>query len=58
MILHYIQKNIIIKSDDNKFSFDFNKNFLTFYDKPIKYFYYNNQIYFKDKDITFMLSYP
>ena len=52
-----IQKNIIIKSDDNKFSFDFNKNFLTFYDKPIKYFYYNDQVYFKGKDIASILGY-
>ena len=52
-----IQKNIIIKSDDNKFSFDLNKNFLTFYDKPIKYLYYNDQVYFKGKDIASMLGY-
>jgi hypothetical protein len=32
----------IITSDDNKFQFNFNKNFLKFHDKPIKYFYYND----------------
>jgi prophage antirepressor-like protein len=47
----------IIKSDDNKFQFDFNKNFLTFHDKPIKYFYYNDQVYFKGKDIATILEY-
>ena len=47
----------IIKSDDNKFQFDLNKNFLTFNDKPIKYFYYNDQVYFKGKDIASMLDY-
>uniref|UniRef100_A0A6C0EFP7 Bro-N domain-containing protein n=1 Tax=viral metagenome TaxID=1070528 RepID=A0A6C0EFP7_9ZZZZ len=49
--------NKIIKSDDNKFQFDFNKNFLTFHDKPIKYFYHNDQVYFKGKDIASMLDY-
>ena len=47
----------IIKSDDNKFHFDLNKNFLTFNNKPIKYFYYNDQVYFKAKDIAKMLDY-
>jgi hypothetical protein len=47
----------IIKSDDNKFQFDLNKNFLTFHDKPIKYFYYNDQIYFKGIDVASMLDY-
>jgi hypothetical protein len=49
--------NKIIKSDDNKFQFDFNKNFLTFHDKPIKYFYHNDQVYFKGKDIAKILEY-
>jgi prophage antirepressor-like protein len=49
--------NKIIKSDDNKFQFDLNKNFLTFYDKPIKYFFYNDQVYFKGKDIATILEY-
>jgi hypothetical protein len=49
--------NKIIKSDDNKFQFDLNKNFLTFNDKPIKYFYYNDQVYFKGKDIATILEY-
>jgi prophage antirepressor-like protein len=47
----------IIKSEDNKFQFDFNKNFLAFHNKPIKYFYYNDQVYFKGKDIASMLDY-
>uniref|UniRef100_A0A6C0EF87 Bro-N domain-containing protein n=1 Tax=viral metagenome TaxID=1070528 RepID=A0A6C0EF87_9ZZZZ len=49
--------NKIIKSDDNKFQFDLNKNFLTFHNKPIKYFYYNDQVYFKGKDIAKILEY-
>uniref|UniRef100_A0A6C0ECL2 Bro-N domain-containing protein n=1 Tax=viral metagenome TaxID=1070528 RepID=A0A6C0ECL2_9ZZZZ len=49
--------NKIIKSDDNKFKFDLNKNFLTFHNKPIKYFYYNDQVYFKGKDIAKILEY-
>ena len=52
-----IEENIIVKSDDNKFLFDLNKNFLTFYAKPIKYFYYNDQVYFKGNDIASMLGY-
>jgi prophage antirepressor-like protein len=47
----------IIKSDNNNFQFDLNKNFLSFHDKPIKYFYYNDQVYFKGKDIASMLEY-
>uniref|UniRef100_A0A6C0EDF1 C2H2-type domain-containing protein n=1 Tax=viral metagenome TaxID=1070528 RepID=A0A6C0EDF1_9ZZZZ len=49
--------NKIINSDDNKFQFDLNKNFLTFNDKPIKYFYYNDQVYFRGGDIASMLDY-
>jgi prophage antirepressor-like protein len=49
--------NEIIKSNDNKFKFDLNKNFLTFNNKPIKYFYYNDQVYFKAKDIAKILEY-
>uniref|UniRef100_A0A6C0EEM0 C2H2-type domain-containing protein n=1 Tax=viral metagenome TaxID=1070528 RepID=A0A6C0EEM0_9ZZZZ len=49
--------NKIIKSDDNKFKFDLDKNFLTFHDKPIKYFYHNDQVYFKAKDIASILQY-
>jgi hypothetical protein len=52
-----LNNNKIINSDDNKFQFDLNKNFLTFHDKPIKYFYYNDQIYFKGGDIASMLDY-
>jgi hypothetical protein len=47
----------IIKSDDNKFEFDINKNFLLFHDKPIKYFFYNDQVYFKGIDVASMLEY-
>ena len=47
----------IIKSDDNKFEFDISKNFLLFHDKPIKYFFYNDQVYFKGKDVASMLEY-
>ena len=32
-------------------------NILLFYDKPIKFFYYNDQFYFKGKDIATMLDY-
>ena len=49
--------NKIIKSNDNNFFVDLNKNFMTFNDKPIKFFYYNDQVYFKAKDITKVLEY-
>ena len=53
-----IDNNIkIIKSNDNNFIVDINKNFMTFYDKTIKFFYYNDQIYFKGIDIALMLDY-
>jgi prophage antirepressor-like protein len=49
--------NKIIKSNDNNFFVDLNKNFMTFNDKPIKFFYYNDQIFFKGIDIALMLDY-
>ena len=52
-----IQKNIIIKSDDNNFLFDITNKKLIFNDKPIKYFYYNDQVYFKGEDIACILDY-
>jgi prophage antirepressor-like protein len=51
-----LQSNKIIKSNDNKFFVDLNKNFMTFNDKPIKFFYYNNQIYYKASDIALILD--
>ena len=47
----------IIKCNDNNFIVDFNNNILLFYDKPIKFFYYNEQVYFKAKDIATILEY-
>ena len=49
--------NNIIKSNDNKFIVDINKNFMTFNDKAIKFFYYNDQVYFKAKHVAKMLDY-
>ena len=49
--------NKIIKSNDHNFFVDLNKNFMTFNDKPIKFFYYNDQIFFKGIDIALMLDY-
>jgi len=49
--------NKIIKSNDNNFFVDLNKNFMRFNDKPIKFFYYNDQIFFKGIDIALMLDY-
>ena len=49
----------IIQSEDKKYLFDFDNNLLleSFNNKPIKYFYFNNQFYFKGKDIALMLDY-
>ena len=49
--------NNIIKSNDNKFIVDINNNFMTFNDKAIKFFYYNDQVYFKAKHVAKMLDY-
>ena len=52
-------ENKIIQSEDKKYLFDFNNNLLleSFNNKLIKYFYFNNQFYFKDKDVALMLDY-
>jgi hypothetical protein len=33
------------------------KTFLLIHDKPIKYFFYNDQVYFKGKNVASMLDY-
>ena len=50
-------ENKIIQSEDKKYLFDFDNNLLSFNNKPIKYFYFNNQFYFKGKDVALMLDY-
>ena len=52
-----IDNDKIIKSYGNNFIADFTSNILIFYDKFIKFFYYNDQVYFKAKDIALMLDY-
>jgi prophage antirepressor-like protein len=56
---HSGSENKIIQSKDKKYLFDFNNNLLleSFNNKPIKYFYFNNQFYFKGKDVALMLDY-
>jgi len=49
--------NKIIKNNDHNFIADFTKNILIFNNKPIKFLYYNDQVYFKAKDVAEMLDY-
>ena len=54
---HSESENKIIQSENKKYLFDFNNNLLLFNNKAIKYFYFNNQLYFKSNDISSMLDY-
>ena len=54
---HSGNENKIIQSEDKKYLFDFDNNLLSFNNKSIKYFYFNNQFYFKGKDVALILDY-
>jgi prophage antirepressor-like protein len=56
IIFHNSNNNIIDSNINNEF-INFTQNLITFNDKPIKFFYYNDQVYFKAKDITKVLEY-
>jgi hypothetical protein len=47
----------IITDSNNKFIINLDKNYLTFNDSSVKYFYYNEQVYFKATDIAIILEY-
>lgn len=51
--INRLSNNLIISSNDSIFS----KNICTFNNDPIKFFHYNNQIFFKANDITKILDY-